>query len=77
MVNRNVGILDEHYHEHKDELSDFTKNNFENMNDALETDNKFFKEKLDDLEIGILNGSEKYKGQIKKNLDIKHKLTEE
>lgn len=68
---RNYGILDEHYTLNKDKYTNFSKRNYSIINDGIENKNKkILKNQLETIEIGLLNGTNKFK-EIFENFDEK------
>jgi hypothetical protein len=62
ILKRNCGIIDDHYVQNKDKYSSFSKKNYTLVNDGIEKDDKkILKDQLDSVEIGLLNGTDKFK----------------
>ena len=62
ILKRNCGIIDDHYVQNKDKYSNFSKKNYTLVNDGIENDDKrILKDQLESVEIGLLNGTDKFK----------------
>jgi hypothetical protein len=62
ILKRNCGIIDDHYIQNKDKYSNFSKKNYSLVNDGIENDDKkILKDQFDSVEIGLLNGTDKFK----------------